>query len=252
MLFRRIVLYALLVGAVAGLLLTVAQSWQVVPIIKNAERFEGGAVSVVPQEEAAPAMAHDHANGGHDHSEDGWAPSDGVERTAYTLLANVLIATGLGLIMLAAMAASLKSDSTKQPNWRHGLLWGAAGYLVFFLAPALGLPPEIPGQVAAPLDARQAWWFLAVMCAAAGLTGAAFGKSPWRWAFLGLLAIPYLYGAPEGPTNMFPDQSPAAVAALEELSRQFIGATAIANGVFWLAIGLVSAWAIRRIIPSSH
>lgn len=257
MLFRQIVFYSLLVGIVAGLLLTVVQTWQVVPIIESAERFEGAPVAATPQESAglsATAHAHDHGahHDHHDHAAGAWAPSDGAERTAYTLLANVLIAIGLALVMLAAMAASLRSNAPTRLGWQHGLLWGAAGYAAFFLAPALGMSPEIPGQAAAPLEARQVWWLIAVLCTAAGLAGAAFGKSPWRWGFLGLLAVPYLIGAPEGPANMFPGQPPAAVAELEGLAQQFISATAIANAILWLALGLASVWAIRRIVSSSH
>ena len=40
MIFRQIVFYALLVGSLSGLVLTVAQTWQVVPIIHSAEVFE--------------------------------------------------------------------------------------------------------------------------------------------------------------------------------------------------------------------
>ena len=50
---------------------------------------------------------------------------------------------------------------------------------------------------------------------------------------------------------MFGDQSPAAAAQLEQLAQQFIGATAIANIAFWLSLGLVSAWAVRRILSPS-
>jgi cobalt transporter subunit CbtA len=251
MLFRRIVFYALLVGGVAGLLLTVAQIWQVIPIIESAETMED---ALAASHEAAghSAAAHSHSHGAHDHGGGAWAPSDGVERTAYTLLANVLIAIGLALILLAAMVASLRSDASTRLDWRHGLLWGAAGYAVFFLAPALGIPPEIPGQAGAPLEARQFWWLIAVLCTAAGLAGVAFGKSPWRWAFLGLLVVPYLIGVPQGPNDMFPGHPPAAAAELEGLARQFFSATAVANAVLWLALGLASVWAVRRIVPPSE
>jgi len=244
MLFRRIVLYALLVGALSGLLLTAVQFWQVIPIIQSAERFEGEPASTL----ADKHLAHEHA--GHEHQADAWAPEDGLERTAYTLLSNVLTATGLALVMLAAMVASLRTNAATRLDWRYGLLWGAAGYAVFFLAPALGLPPEIPGAAAGPLEARQLWWLFAVMCTAAGLAGVAFGKSPWRWAALGLLVVPYMVGAPHPPAAMFAEQPPAAAAELAGLARQFIGATAIANVVLWLALGLASVWAVRRISPS--
>lgn len=240
MLFRRIVLYALLVGSVSGLLLTAVQFWQVIPIIRSAERFEG-----------EPAFAPAHELAGQEHSAGAWEPAEGVERIGFTALSNVLTAAGFALIILAAMVASLRTSAATKLDWRYGLLWGAAGYAVFFLAPALGLPPEIPGAAAAPLDARQLWWLFAVVCTAAGLAGAAFGKSPWRWSALGLLVVPYLVGAPHPPTAMFAEQPPAAAAELAGLARQFIGATAIANAALWLALGLASVWALRRIVSTA-
>lgn len=258
MIFRRIVVYAFLVGALSGLLLTGVQMFQVIPIIQSAERFEGEPAAA-PAAEAAKAVqsaakAHDHAahdHGSHEHSPDAWAPEDGAERTGFTLLSNMLSATGLALLVLAAMVASLRLNAANKLDWRHGLLWGAAGYAAFFAAPALGLPPEIPGAAAAPLESRQLWWILAVVCTAAGLAGAAFGKSPWRWAALILLVVPHLVGAPHPETEMFAGQPPAAAAELTELARQFISATAIANGALWLTLGLISVWTIPRILTPS-
>lgn len=243
MLFRRIVFYALLVGAVSGLLLTVVQMWQVVPIIQSAEVFEDG---------SAPAPAgHEgdqHAHAGHEHDAEAWGPQDGLERTAFTALSNVLIAIGLALVLMAAMVASIRANERTKLDWRHGLLWGGAGYAVFFLAPALGLPPEVPGTAAASLEGRQLWWLFAVLCTAVGLAGVAFGKSPWRWLALGLVAVPHLVGAPHPPGELFPGQTPEAAAELTRLTKQFFSATAIANAVLWLALGLVSVWAVRRIV----
>ncbi len=166
-------------------------------------------------------------------------------------MANVLTAIGLALVILVAMVTSLRTKSATGLDWRHGLLWGVAGYIVFFLAPAIGLPPEIPGAAAGPLEERQLWWLFVVVFTAAGFAIAAFGKSPWRWAALGLLVVPHLIGAPHPSTAMFAGQPPAAAAELAELARQFIGATAIANAALWLTLGLASAWTMRRFVSPS-
>lgn len=247
MLFRRIVFYALLVGVLSGLLLTTAQFWQVIPIIQSAEHFETEPVSVAVKGHSGPG--HEHSDSGHEHSVDAWAPADGMERTGFTLLANVLTAIGFALVLLVAIVIALKSNTKIRLDWRDGLLWGAAGYTVFYLAPSLGVPPEIPGAIAAPLEARQLWWLLTVLCTATGLAGFAFIKSHWRWTALSLLVVPYLIGAPQPPIDVLTNQSPAVIAELEELARQFIGATAISNAVFWLALGLASVWAARRFKP---
>ena len=244
MLFRQLVFYALLVGILSGLALTVVQTWQVVPIILGAEAYEGAAA----EEAVIPAMVPDH----HAAEEEAWGPEDGFERTAFTLLSNVLTAMGFALVIMAAMVASqnLHQNGASRLDWRHGLIWGLAGYLVFWLAPAIGLPPEIPLQSAAPLEQRQLWWLLAVVCTAAGLAGLAFLKSPWRWIAPALLIVPHLVGAPHPEGPMFAEQPPEAAAALEALAQQFIGATAIANGVLWLVLGLASAWSAKRIVAA--
>ena len=250
MLFRQIVFYSLFMGLLAGAVLTVVQTWQVVPIIQGAEAYEGAADPPL-----APFMAgegHSHAAAGEE--EEAWAPGEGFERTAFTLLSNVLTAIGFSLVILVAMMATLnlRRKGATVVDWRYGLIWGAAGYTVFWLAPALGLPPEIPLAAAAPLEDRQLWWVFAVVCTAVGLGVLAFGRSPWRWAALLLLVIPHLVGAPHPEGAMFGEQPPEAAAALESLAQQFIGATAIANAALWVVLGLAGGWALRRILKSSE
>jgi cobalt transporter subunit CbtA len=243
MLFRQIVLYALLIGAATGLLLTAVQFWQVFPIIQSAEHFEDELASLHAH------SGHGHEHGAHDHDHE---HGDGVQRTGLTLLSNMMIGAGFAMLMLSVMVASRRNQAAAGFHWRHGLIWGAAGYAVFFLAPALGQPPEIPGAAGASLEARQLWWLFTVVCTAAGLAGVAFLRSPWRWAALGLVAVPHLVGAPEAPTAMFAEYPPAMAAELEVLTRQFFSATAIANAIQWLVLGLASAWAVRRMLKKSE
>ncbi len=260
MLFRRIVLSALLVGALSGLLLSVVQFWQVIPIIHSAERFEQARISQAAEPARGDAQVHDHAShdhGGHAHPAGAWEPADGVERIGFTVLSNVLTAAGFALVMLAAMAASLrhvvaaKRNVVTRLDWRHGLLWGLAGYTVFFVAPALGLPPQIPGAEAAQFESRQIWWVLTVVCTAAGLAGVVFGRSPWRWAALALPVLPYLLGAPHLGASPFSDYPPDAAAEMTELARRFVWASAFANGLFWIVLGSASAWAARQFIKDA-
>jgi len=252
MLFRQIVFYSLLIGLLAGSVLTVVQAWQVVPIIQGAEFYERAAET--PLAPFRTVEGHSHASPAVNGAADAWAPADGFERTAFTLLANVLTAIGLSLVILAAMVVTinLRRNGATGLDWRYGLIWGAAGYTVFWLAPALGLPPEIPLAAAAPLEDRQLWWIFAVVCTAVGLAGLAFGKSRWRWTAMLLLVVPHLVGAPHPEVAMFAEQSPEAAAALEVLARQFIGATAIANAVLWVVLGLAGGWALPRILKSSE
>lgn len=257
MLFRRLVLSALLVGAGAGLLLTAVQYLQVIPLIQEAEQFEGALAASGGETQAADAHGHDHAahdhdhgeeahgHAGHDHGEAGHA--DGIQRSGFTLLSNAMIGGAFALVMMVAMTASLRGRLVSSIDWRKGVLWGAAGYAIFFLAPALSMPPDIPGAAAAPLDSRQLWWAITALCTAGGLAMLAFVPSSWRWAGLALLAIPHVVGAPQGPEATFGGYPAAMAAELEGLARQFVAATALANGLFWLALGVASAWAMQWV-----
>ncbi len=241
MLFRQIVSYALLIGVLSGILITAVQHWRVIPIIQSAERFE---------QTTGTAHAHDH----HAHEPEAtvWKPAPGVERTGYTLLSNVLIAAGLALVLLPVLVARWAQRTPSSGICWRGLLWGFAGYVVFYVAPAIGLPPEIPGASAAPLEARQLWWLLSVLCSAAGLAWMAFGTNRWRWAGAGVLLAPHLIGAPKPPAAAFPEQTPEVAAQLAQLAGEFITATALANAALWVALGLGSVWAARRILSARY
>jgi cobalt transporter subunit CbtA len=243
MLFRKIVIHALLIGFIAGLTLTVAQIWRVIPIIKVAETYE-----IKPALTAIGDLTvYDHSSSEHVHDVNAWEPQDGLERTSYTLLSNLLIAFGFALFVLVIMIARDSGNSSSGLNWKSGLLWSAAGYCIFFLAPSLGMPPEIPGSASAPLEARQMWWLITVLCTAGGLAGFAFNRSNWRWGSLGLLLVPHLLGAPRPLLDQFANQPAETAAQLAVLSEQFIASTAIANAAFWIALGLVAVWSAQRI-----
>lgn len=239
MFFRRLVLASLLVGLVSGLFLTLGQQWQVAPIIFAAEVFEVEPAVVVPEAQA-------HADG-HDHSHDAeaWAPADGAERLFYSVLSNVLAAVGFSVLLLAIMGQLQLSGMTRLTALK-GLLWGGAGFVAFFVAPGLGLPPEIPGVEAAPLEGRQGWWLMTVLLTGAGLAVLFFAPKLAKIGGLVLLAVPHLIGAPHlsGPEFSHPD--PQVVQTLMSLHSEFIVASALTNAVFWLVMGLLSAWVLNK------
>ena len=236
MLFRKVVYRSILVGVLAGLVLSAVQRVQVVPIIFAAETFESASMDTASGE----ADGHDH---------DHWGPEDGFERTLSTAIANVLTAIGFALVVLSVMLI-VQTWSRHKPTrfaWRRALGWSLGGYAVFWLAPALGLPPEIPLQNAAELQDRQVWWVICVVCTAAGLGGLAFAPAPWRWVAPLVIAIPYLIGAPHPEGPMFLGQTPETARALEALAADFVYATAFANAAFWLVLGSAVSWAGVRI-----
>lgn len=224
--FRRIVVSACLAGMLGGLVLTAVQLLQVIPIIAQAETYE------VSQ----PAEAtHDHSSdneGGHDHAS--WAPDDGFERTLWTAVANVGMAIGFGLLLVAIY--SLRNNVT----WRQGLLWGAGGYAAFFALPALGLAPELPGTESAALEYRQFWWLATVVASSIGLAMTCLCRqSLLKGVGVLLIIAPHAMGAPQPEVHT----SLAPV----ELAESFLIATAIANATFWLVLGASSAIAYQKL-----
>lgn len=227
MIFSRIIYSAILIGIVTGVVLSCLQVVSLNPIIFAAESFEVDAGSA----------AEDHSGHSHEHSQDAWAPADGLERTAFTFLANVLASTGFAAILLAVMAL-FWLPREHNISWSQGLLWGLAGYLAVFVAPAIGLPPEIPGALAAPVEHRQLWWALTAFSVSIGL--GLFTLAPAKFKALGLLflALPYVVGAPHGDGPMFQHPDPAAIAALNDLHQRFVVVSGINNLVFWLLLGI--------------
>lgn len=239
MLLRAIIYNALLIGLLVGLLLTGLQSFLVNPIIHAAESYEVAAEPV-----AATAHTHEHAEGQHHHHGEAWAPADGFERFFYTALSNILVSIAFAAVLLALMC------QTKLQGWTsvslgRGVLWGVAGFAAFFVAPGIGLPPEIPGIEAAPLGNRQGWWLLAVVSVIAGLGILAFTPLKFKVLSLPLFVLPYFVGAPHSSGPEFNGDA-ATVAALQDLHQQFILASGFTNLLFWLILGAISAWCINR------
>src|ERR1041385_4548099 len=139
---------ALLAGTAAGVVLFVYQYFLIVPRIVAAEAFE--------THEHAAADAHDH--------DSEWKPEEGWERNLFTAAGTIL--TGIGF---AALLVSTLTISGYSLNFRHGLLWGLAGFVCFTVAPSIGLPPEPPGVPVADLRTRQLWWLFTAAATATGI-----------------------------------------------------------------------------------
>ena len=277
--FQRIVLASIAAGVVAGIALTALQSGAVTPLVLAAETYEttGGDPALFPHRHgdyththASGGLAHEHdghalrlgdpepaADGNraaaaaaaaspghgdsahrHDHGHgDAWAPGNGLARIVWTAVSNVATAIGFALLLVAVFA--WRGGAT----WRQGLLWGAAGFVVFFANPAIGLRPEVPGAFAAGLLDRQLWWLLAVACSAAGVGLLLLARRVAAKAGGAvLLVVPHLAGAPHPLHSEI-----SGGLAPQSLGNEFLMATAATNAVFWLVLGLAAAVAFSRL-----
>jgi cobalt transporter subunit CbtA len=232
---RETLLAAIVAGLVAALVFTAVQSVWVTPLILQGEVYEDAA-------EAAPHSheheGHEEAAGGHHHDENEWKPEEGWQRTLFTFGANLLMGVGYAFVLVALYLL------WREPrNILTGALYGVAGFLVFFGAPALGLPPELPGTAAAELSIRQEWWAMTAVATAVGLF-LVFSQSRWSLRILGIAIViaPHFVPAPQ----------PAVEASLApaELQSQFRVATTLCNAVFWLALGVASGVAFRKLVAS--
>jgi cobalt transporter subunit CbtA len=221
--FQRIFLTALITGAVAGLFTAGIQQIKIIPLIDQAEVYEAG---------------EPHSGDAGTGVREAWQPQAGLERAAYTALADVLASIGFAFLLTGAIAlASLRGYAV---NARRGVLWGAAGFMVFVVAPALGLPPLPPGIEAAALVDRQVWWIATAITTAFGLGLIVFPRRlVYRVIGVGLLILPFAIGAPE-PPEIAAKVPPILVA-------QFAVASLSAAGLFWLLLGTISGWLYHRL-----
>ncbi len=224
--FSKALTTVLLTGFVAGLFVTGAQMLKVTPLIIQAESYE------ISENSGA---AHEHSGSAHEHSTQAWAPEDGAERTFYTTVSNII--TGIAFSLLLVAVYLLRG---KPVDLNSGLLWGLAGFVVFSAAPALGLPPELPGMTAAALKFRQAWWIGAVIATAVGIALLTETRTVLpKILAVALFAAPHVVGAPH--PHVLESNVPA------ELSAQFAIASLVTSAFFWMVLGGVSGYFYRKL-----
>ena len=217
---RNLLTSALFAGVAAGLIAALLQFAYVIPALLEGELYETGArvhfaAQGLPQSErGSPGLGND------------------LGRHAMTVGFNMIAYVGFALVLLALMALAELRGTPVTP--RAGLVWGLAGFIAVQLAPAVGLPPELPGTPAADLAARQVWWLGAVVATAAGLGLIAFTRG-WRPLLgIALIAAPQIIGAPH-PGGYSGTAPP-------ELAAQFVSLSLGAAAVSWAALGYLGAW----------
>lgn len=227
----RVLWAGVIAGLIAGAVASAVQMTRLVPLIQIAERYEAAAILENHDQHAAADSA---ASGAHaQEQKDEWEP-EGLLRPALTAGANAVVGIGYGLLLVAGM--TLVGRPTDQAI---GLLWGLAGFIVFSAAPALGLPPELPGMPAAELGARQAWWLGTAAATAVGIAALAFGPPKLKALGVLLLLAPHVIGAPH-----IEDAAGTGVPA--EIAARFVAASLLSGLLFWLALGAAAGHLLSR------
>ncbi|MGL4310036.1 MAG: CbtA family protein [Paracoccaceae bacterium] len=245
---QRMLAGAMFAGVAAGLLAALLHFAFLQPVLLLAERYESGD-AVHFGTPAADAMhdhaSHDHAtpesaddgheDDGHEDAHDPAAGDSPTIRNMKTIGFTMVLYVSYALMMVAALA--LAEERGHRPGLAQSLLWGLAGFAVVQGAPALGLAPELPGNLAADLGARQVWYFGTVIATAIGLAILAFRRDPLSLAVaLVLLTAPHVIGAPQ--PDGFAGLAPPEVAA------PFASRSLIVGAIAWAFLGaaLVRLW----------
>lgn len=242
----RIIAAGLLAGVISGVCVSALQHATTVPLILQAEVYEHAAPAAEPHRQssfngktgngttgARLILAHtttDETGGEATGQPAVWQPANGLERTAYTTISTIGTAAGFALMLLAAMIASGTAITTRQ-----AAVWGVGAFFATGLAPAMGVPPELPGTMAAELQSRQIWWFATAIATALGVW-LMFQRATIAWLASGiaLIAAPHIIGAPH--INQLTSVVPA------ELAGRFTAVSLGVHAVLWLLTGALAGY----------
>jgi cobalt transporter subunit CbtA len=225
---RQIFASALFAGVAAGALAFLLQYVFINPLIIEGELYETGvrahfAASLdAPVQSPAGLDVETERDLGRD------IQSFGFALITYTAFALVLV----GTMMLADRFG-------RSVTPRQGIVWGLAAFAAIQLAPAFGLPPELPGTVGAEIGQRQGWWLFCAGMTGLGLGLIAFGPG-LVLPILGIAAIaaPHLVGAPHLDTYFG--------VAPPELSARFATASLAVSAASWTILGLLASTFMNR------
>ncbi|MCE7028911.1 CbtA family protein [Jiella avicenniae] len=247
----RYLLAALAAGLFVGILMTPVHYLKLVPLIEHAEIYERGGHGSAPTHEHRASLvssADAHGLSGHEAGRvvlvHGPAAAEGEEggaspfesRALGTLTANLV--TGAGFALILGAVALLAGHRI---TLRTGALWGLAGFAAISLAPALGLPPELPAMPVADLAMRQTWWITTVALTAAGLYCLVLKRQPVvRAGGALLLVVPHLFAAPH-PADLSSPIPPT-------LAAEFAVASLATGALFWVLLGLSLGAAMDRFV----
>lgn len=216
---RHLLTSALLAGLAAGLAATVLQLAFVVPLILEGELYESG------------GLLHFSATGSPQSPvtrPDIWAEP---ARHIGTFAMNLVTWSGFAFILVAAFGMAERVGA--KISAQSGAVWGLSGFVAVQLAPAMGLPPELPGAIGADIVTRQLWWMATVAASIGGLGLFAFGRGAVAVGAGALLLLaPHVVGAPELDTYF--GVAPA------ELSAHYVARSLAIGAAVWAILGTVA------------
>ncbi len=222
--FQKMFASAVFAGFGAGLIAALLHITLMAPIIVEAEKYESGAV-----------VHYGEPIGNAAEIAEAWAEGDesAFSRNFQSILWTLGTYVGFAFMLVAGFG--LAENAGHRITARNGMIWGAAGYAAFYLAPSIGLPPELPGAAAADLTARQIWQISTMVATGAGIAAISFGKNGLVWgAGIVAIALPHIIGAPgfDDYTGVTPP----------EMAAHFASVTLGLGVVSWVVMGLIAGY----------
>ena len=218
--FKNILVSAVVCGAIAGVLATVMQMLLVTPLLMEAELFETGQ-SMHFITDGSPESPIKHV--------DIW---EDPYRHLMTLCFNLVTFTGFGFILIAAMAFFQKRDFTLSKA--EGIVAGVSGFIVFQLAPSVGLPPELPGTIGVTVGLKQTWWIITILSSTVGILLLFLDKHKVvSGVGIIFITIPHLIGHPKLETYFG--------VAPPELAAEFASRALAVSLIAWIILGVISS-----------
>ena len=218
--FKNIFVSAVVCGAIAGVLATAMQMLLVTPLLMEAELFETGQSThfII---DGSPESPMKHVNIWED-----------PYRHLMTLFFNLVTFTGFGFILIAAMALFQKRGFSLSKA--EGIVAGVSGFIVFQLAPSVGLPPELPGTISVAVGLKQAWWIITILSTTVGILLLFLGKyKVVSGAGIIFIIIPHLIGHPKLETYFG--------VAPPELAAEFASRALAVSLIAWIILGVISS-----------
>ena len=218
--FKNIFVSAVVCGAIAGVLATVMQMLLVTPLLMEAELFETGQ-SMHFITNGSPESPIKHV--------DIW---EDPYRHLMTLCFNLVTFTGFGFILVAAMAFFQKRSFTLSKA--EGIVAGVSGFIVFQLAPSVGLPPELPGTIGVTVGLKQTWWIITILSTTVGILLLFLDKHKVvSGVGIIFITIPHLIGHPKLETYFG--------VAPPELAAEFASRALAVSLIAWIILGVISS-----------
>lgn len=218
--FKNIFVSAVVCGAIAGVLATVMQMLLVTPLLLEAELFETGQ-SIHFIIDGSPESPIKHVNIWED-----------PYRHLMTLCFNLVTFTGFGFILVAAIAFFQKRGFAL--NKAEGIVAGVSGFIIFQLAPSVGLPPELPGTISVAVGFKQTWWIITILSTTVGILLLFLGKyKTVSGAGIIFIIIPHLIGHPKLETYFG--------VAPPELAAEFASRALAVSLITWIILGVISS-----------